>query len=212
MTMNQEKPGAQPPAETKETGDHFGLERIVTFSDGVFAIAITLLILDIRLPARETARSNGELLQDLASIWPDYRAYIISFLVIGSFWIAHHRKFRLMRRYDDRLMILNILFLMVIAFIPFPTIVISEEGNLTGTVFYSLTIIVAGLLSLALTWYGTGKSRLMEIHHPHTRRNELLRGLVVPGIFLLSIVVALIDHEMAKFSWLLVAPALLLLR
>ncbi|NLG97686.1 MAG: DUF1211 domain-containing protein [Chloroflexi bacterium] len=212
MTMNDENQTAQPPAETSENEDRLGLERIAAFSDGVFAIAITLLILDIRLPASDTVRSDGELLQDLTSIWPDYRAYIISFLVIGSFWIAHHRKFRKMRRYDDRLMVLNMLFLMVIAFIPFPTIVISEEGNLTSTIFYSLTIILAGLLSLAMTWYSTGSSRLMEIQHPHTRRHEILRGFVVPAIFLLSIAIAVVDHEIAKISWLLVVPALLLIR
>ena len=133
-------------------GESLGFERLVFFSDAVFAIAITILVLDIRLPAGEEALTDAELLAQLLGIWHKYLAYIISFLVIGSFWISHHRKFRYNRHYDSNLRFLNLLLLMAIAFIPFPSSVISEHGYRTATIFYALTIIVAGSMSVALWW------------------------------------------------------------
>ncbi len=124
---------------------------MIFFSDAVFAIAITLLALDIRLPVEAAALNDSELLQSLLALGPKYLSYCISFLVIGSFWISHHSKFRIITRYDSRLLFLNLLLLMVIAFIPFPTAILSEHGNRTATIFYALTMVAVGLLS-TLMW------------------------------------------------------------
>ncbi len=120
--------------------DETGLERLIFFSDAVFAIAITLLALEVRLPVDAGDLSNQALLEKLLTIGPKYVSYIISFLVIGNFWIWHHARFRHIVRYDTRLFVLNLFLLMAVAFIPFPTEVISENGNRTGTIFYALTI------------------------------------------------------------------------
>ena len=79
-----------------------------------------------------------------------YLAYAISFLVIGIFWSAHHRKFRYIRRYDSGLVMLNLLLLMVIAFVPSPSSLLAESSNRTATVFYALTMMLAGLLLAAI--------------------------------------------------------------
>lgn len=193
--------------------DQFGLERLVFFSDAVFAIAITLLALEIRLPALEQGITDAMLLRSLAALWPKYLSFVISFLVIGAFWMGHHRKFRLIERYDRRLIWLNLLLLMTVAFIPFPTSVISEYGNTTGTIFYAASMTVSGLVLAALWWYASHHNRLVDPHlDRQQRRHETLRTLVVPGIFFLSIGIALIDNELAKFSWILIAPVSLLLR
>lgn len=193
--------------------DELGLERLLFFSDAVFAIAITLLALDIRLPAESAGLTNDELFNQLLSIWPKYLSYIISFLVIGGFWISHHSRFRVITRYDQRLIFFNLLLLMAIAFVPFPTAVLSENGNRTSTIFYALTMLVAGLLS-SLTWgYALWSNQLMPADLSQAqRRHRLLRSLIVPGIFVLSIGVAFIDADAAKYSWLLIALVGLLVR
>ena len=193
--------------------DQFGLERLVFFSDAVFAIAITLLALEIRLPATEQVMSEAMLRRALADLWPKYLSYVVSFLVIGAFWLGHHRKFRLIERYDRRLLWLNLLMLMTVAFIPFPTSVISEYGNTTGTIFYAASMAVSGLMLVALWSYASHHNRLVNPHlDRRQRRLETWRTLMVPAIFLLSIGIALFNDDLAKFSWILIAPASLLLR
>lgn len=199
--------GVHKPMEAQEAHqENLGLERLVFFSDAVIAIAITLLALEIRLPALGEELSNAQLLQSLLALWPRYLGYLISFLVIGEFWLGHHRKFRFIVRYDRSLLLLNLLFLMLIAFIPFPTVVLSEYGNRTATIFYALTITVAGLLLLAVWSYAAQHNRLLDPDFaPAQRRHEWQRSLVVPLIFLLSIGLAFINDDLAKFSWVLIA-------
>ncbi|MEZ4710135.1 MAG: TMEM175 family protein [Caldilineaceae bacterium] len=185
-----------------------GLERLVFFSDAVIAIAITLLALEIRLPATAGELNNAALLHNLLAIFPSYLGYVISFWVIGSFWLSHHRRFRLIVRYDRNLLLLNMLLLMLIAFIPFPTSVLSEYGNRTATIFYALTMTVTGLVSWAIGFYATQRNRLIApALSPQEQRREWLRSLIVPTIFLFSIGIAWFDADLAKFSWLLIALA-----
>ena len=203
---------AQPPTPERDVPetDHFGLERLVFFSDAVFAIAITLLALEIHLPSAAEL-SNDQLAQQLISIWPKYLSYIISFLVIGLFWMAHHRKFQLIKRYDNRLMTLNLLLLMSVAFIPFPTSVISEYGNRSATIFYALAILVTNALSILLWLYASRNHRLTGGEPPLSQVNhETRRAIFVSGVFILSIGLAFIDDNLAKLSWMLVIPANLL--
>ncbi len=197
----------------QQFADEFGLERLVFFSDAVFAIAITLLALEIRLPGDAADFSNQQLFKSLVAIWPKYLSFLISFLVIGNFWIAHHRRYRYIQRYDTRLMLLNLLVLMSIAFIPFPTSVISENGNRTATIFYALSISATGLLSAALWLYASWKNRLLkDTFNGDLARRTLLSILSVPAIFLLSIGLAYINPDLTKYSWILTAPALVIVR
>jgi uncharacterized membrane protein len=185
--------------------DETGLERLIFFSDAVFAIAITLLALEIRLPPLPEIVSNTELLAALGSIWPKYLSFGISFLVIGSYWLLHHRTFRNIRRYDARLLSLNLLLLMGVSFIPFPTAVIGEHANLVGTVFYAAILMIVGILA-NLVWlyaYGGGGRLLEKPLSTQQFRHRLLRMWMAPAIFLLSIGVAFWDPDLAKYVWLL---------
>ena len=200
-------------SKNEQFDDEVGLERLVFFSDAVFAIAITLLALEIHLPVEAAGLSNLQLTHSLLEIWPRYLSFIISFLVIGNFWIAHHRRFRFVNRYDTRLLLLNLLMLMCIAFIPFPTSILSENSNRTATIFYALSIAVTGLISAGLWWYVSRENRLIEKNiDAKTARRHLLSILTIPVVFLLSIAVAYISPDLAKFSWILTAPAALLTR
>jgi len=178
------------------------------FSDAVFAIAITLLALEIRLPAGAEAFTDAQLGTTLLGMWQKYLAYMLSFLVIGSFWSAHHRKFRLIRRYDRGLLLLNLLLLMVVAFIPFPSSVMSNSGTRTATIFYALTMILGGLLFAALWWHASRHDHLTEPHlNAQQRRREFIAPLMTVAIFLISIGIAYIDANLARSLWLLILPA-----
>ena len=191
---------------SEQNRDQIGLERLIFFSDAVFAIAITLLTLEIRLPASDSPLTNAELFQSILAIWPKYMAYIISFLVIGVIWIGHHRKFRMIQKYDGNLLLINLLLLMTIAFIPFPTSLISLYGNRTSTIFYASVMILASLLSVAIWWYASYKDRLIDPHlDQRQRRRETLGPLLTIGVFILSIGLAFIDPGLARISWVLIA-------
>ncbi len=214
MPVKKTPKSAYPPENKRETSeqDRIGLERLIFFSDAVFAIAITLLVLELRLPAGGEAADDAQLTANLLGMWHKYLAYLVSFLVIGSFWSAHHRKFRLIRRYDRRLILFNLLILMVVAFIPFPSSVLSENGNRTATIFYALTLILGGALFLLFWWYASRNGRLIEAHlNPQQVRHEFLAPLITITIFVVSIGIAFFNVSVARLSWLLILPASLLL-
>lgn len=201
------KSAAQPHAKNA-----LGMERIVFFSDAVFAIAITLLALEIRLP-EVAGLDNAELWRGLSSIYPKYLSFMVSFLVIGNFWFIHHRQFGYIERYDTRLIFINLFILMAIAFIPFPTLVISENGNRAATIFYALTMCAVGLL-LALLWFHASSNHRLTAPDlpPAIVRRGMARNLSVSAVFLLSVALAFIHPDLAKFSWILIAPAVLLVK
>ncbi len=135
--------------------------RIEAFSDGVFAIAITLLVLEIKVPGGE-ALGPG-----LLHLWPSYLAYAISFIVIGAIWINHHAMFEWIVRADQRLLFLNTLHLMFIAFLPFPTAVLSEAFHKgsdqdIAAAFYSGTLTIIGVLVNAIWRYAASNKRLLN--------------------------------------------------
>jgi uncharacterized membrane protein len=189
------------------------LERLVFFSDAVFAIAITILVLDIRLPGDANVATSHELFLSLSRLWSKYLAYFISFWAIGLSWIAHHRRFLYIQRVDYQLLTLNLVMLMMIAFIPFPTAVMSENLSFTATAFYALSMILASLSGLGLWWHAAGSHRLID---PHLDRREIWREASIPLatilIFAVSIGVAVLDTGLARICWVLVFPVAFLLR
>ncbi len=194
----------------EEQKNHIGLERLIFFSDAVFAIAITLLALDVRLPAGAESLTDAELYRGLLSIWQKYLAYIMSFLVIGSFWNAHHRKFQFIIKYNNRLMLLNLLVLMVVAFLPFSSSIISISGTRTATIFYALTMILVGIFYALLWWYAAFHANLVESHlTKQQRRKEFLTPLATVMILILSIGITQINSDLGRLSWILILPATL---
>ncbi len=130
--------------------------RAEAFSDGVFAIAITLLILVFGIEEAP----HGDLGNELLDIWPSYIAYAASFVTIGIIWINHHTIFRLLDRADRVLLLLNVLLLMVVAFIPYPTRIVaafaeSEADRRDAALLYGTTMTVMAILFLALWLYGS---------------------------------------------------------
>jgi TMEM175 potassium channel family protein len=193
-------------------------DRLLFFSDAVFAIAITFLALDLRLPAGETGHhvADAALWPALGELWPKYLSFLVSFMVIGLYWQGHHRMFRLINRFDDRLVWINLLFLLCIVVIPFPTTVLGEHGNAPAAVIlYAGVLALTGLLQAAMWLYATHHSRLVDTTleaslYRHLVRVVTARMLVAPLVFLASMALARLSPDWAKYGWILIAPALAL--
>ncbi len=154
-------------------GHQLQFDRILFFSDAVFAIAITLLVIDIRLPAG--LATEAALRKALGDETPHYVAFVVSFIVIGRFWTGHHRLFGYLKDFDTGLLTRNLLFLMTIAFMPFPTMVVGSYGSSeTGVLFYSGWLIVAGLLNRSIIGYIVNHPTLLAA--PLTREQRLQMG------------------------------------
>jgi uncharacterized membrane protein len=193
-------------SERENKEDSLGYERLVFFSDAVFAIAMTLLAIDIRLPDAITQINDQRLSSLLGSLWPKYLSYGISFLVTGTLWVGHHRKFRYIHRYDNRLMYINIFLLMVVAFLPFPTMVLSDHTGRISIIFYASMVTVEGLLMLILWAYVSKDHKLID---PSLQSNqikrEFYRSLIVPGVFGASIALTPFGNNLPMFFWILAA-------
>lgn len=191
-----------------------GLERLIFFSDAVFAIAITLLAIEIKLPNGGHTTSSVKLSHDLANLIPEYQGYIISFLIIGFYWINHHEYFRYIERYDYKLIWLNTLLLMCIAFLPFPTSVLDIYSKQPiAVVFYAVSMMLTGFIKAIIWCYASARYRLIPKNLP-TRVIRLLgyRAIIPPAIFFLSIPIAFIHPLWAEFSWTLIPISFILLR
>ena len=137
--------------------------RIEAFSDGVFAIAITLLVLDLKVP--HGVPQGPTLGQALIAQWPTFAAYLTSFATIGIMWINHHYLFTVIRRSDHNLLILNLLLLLMVTFIPYPTSLLAEYFNHPGerlaVILYAGSFLVIALLFYALWKYAAKGNRLI---------------------------------------------------
>ena len=145
-------------------------ERVETLSDGVFAIAITLLVLTIAQPDR-----YSDLAQQLADRWPAFAAYVVSFAVIGIMWFNHHSIFAHFARVDRGFIYLNLLLLMTIVFIPYPTGIFGQalrqgQGAQTAAVFYSVVMTLNAFAWSALWVYASRGRRLLSPDFPEAQR------------------------------------------
>jgi uncharacterized membrane protein len=176
-------------------------DRVVFFSDAVFAIAITLLVVDLPMTAARSVPESGAVLR--AAV-PNIVSFIVSFAVIGLFWLDHHGIIRFIIAFDRPLILLNLLFLGTIAFLPYPTQVLGRaSGNeRPAVIFYAACCAAAGLTE-AIAWvYATRPGSLLA--RPVTARMRaiyLLQIGRVPVIFLLSIPLAVVSPTLATYSW-----------
>jgi TMEM175 potassium channel family protein len=152
-------------AEGPKPVQTYGTARLEAFSDGVYAIAITLLILEIKVPPLARIEAAG-LWRTLAGQWPSFVAYALSFAIIGIMWSNHHNVFRFIARTDQTLILLNSGLMFCTAFLPFPTAVLADclpspSARQQATVFYGLTLTVTAIFYNGLWRYAVTKRRLV---------------------------------------------------
>ncbi|HEX6688041.1 MAG TPA: TMEM175 family protein [Solirubrobacterales bacterium] len=172
--------------------------RIVAFSDGVFAIAITLLVLNLGVPEHIRGDDLGPVLWDQRQ---NLFAYAISFAVIGRFWIVHHRFFSDVVSFDGRLLSLNLFYLAWIVLIPFSSQVLGDHGGDTyAIVLYSANLIGVTLVGAWMFAYARGSGLAQT--EPEVAGQAQRRTLLVAAVFGASIPVAFIDPSIASLLWL----------
>lgn len=190
-----------------------GLERIVFFSDAVMAIAITLLAVDIRVPDLPPPEAAAELAFRLGELNPQIISFVISFVVIGIYWMAHHRYFAMIRDYDNRLIMINLLFLMFIAAMPFIASLLGRYAFLPlGVVPYAIDVSAIGLSLSALWAYASHAHRLVDSDLDARQIRLLtLRPLGPTVIFIISIPIAILNPMLGTLCWLLAPIAALVI-
>jgi uncharacterized membrane protein len=192
--------------------DELGFERMVFFSDAIFSVAITLMALEIRLPELDPEHAADQIGSALAALIPHIEVYVLTFVVIGVYWLVHHRLFRAIQRFDLPLMWFNLIFLMMIALIPVATNALGTYPELGLTVaFYCITLALVGLTEFALWFYALRKHYFLDFVAPHGALYFALRILTPPVIFLLSLLLIPINTDWVKFSWVLMIPLLFIL-
>ena len=185
--------------------------RVEAFSDGVFAIAITLLVLDIRIEPSDYAHLTDALLDE----WPAYLAYITSFLTVGSVWLAHHNLFTRLRYVDPVLLRLNLLLLMAAAFLPFPTGVLaqaiheSDDAERTAIILYGATALVIELLLRASVRYALSQPDLTDVRaeeRPAPKPHRVWRDAITALAYGVAILAGVfIFPKLATIAYLVVA-------
>lgn len=192
------------PAHERE--DHgMTVGRVAAFSDGIFAIAMTLLVLSIDVP--RGLRTSAQIGHALRSEIPAVLTYALSFAVIGRYWIGHHRFLREVTRVTDGFLGLNLLLLGLIALIPFPTNVLGEYGSDPYSVsLYAATIGCTGAAFALLQAYVLKKQLVTKAGRLNLQR-ALLRVVAIPAAFFLSIPIALfVSPTVAMYAWLAMIP------
>ncbi len=197
-------PVPQPPVEVTETN------RLEAFSDGVFAIAITLLVLEIRLPSTSDSEKAGTLLTALLHLWPAYLAYITSFLTIAIMWANHHTMFKMIRHADRTMLLINALLLMLITFLNFPTVIVAEyfqkPDAAIAAMFYSGTQFAIGVFFNLMWWYVIRRPHMLEHGIPKQQAQKMLRQYAIELIaYPIAFGVAFFSAQLSLILCLLVA-------
>jgi len=194
--------------QAKNTGP--GTNRIEAFSDGVFAIVITLLIFQIQIPEVNNKADWKELFYALYNLAPKFLGYVTSFFFVAVFWISHHQFFNTLNFSKRGLLWLNNLFLFFVTFIPFPTGVLGAyHENLTAVIFFGLTFFAASLTYAILRWYGWESNETSDKFDHNSLRNAMRFSFLLPLLYLIGIIVALFNLPIAILIYFL-TPILLI--
>lgn len=163
-----------------DDADH-ALERLVFFSDAVFAIVITLLVLEIHVPELGAGATERQWLQALFDLLPHFGAFALSFLVIGALWMNHHSLFAMLQHYDSKLLWPNLLLLLTVAFLPFTTSLL-VTGSLASVpfAFYAVSLLAAGLAKARLVRVALSPGNIRAEVSAGQVKGELRRRWILP--------------------------------
>jgi TMEM175 potassium channel family protein len=179
--------------------------RLEAFADAVFAIAITLLIIEIRLPAHEELRQLGGLRTALLHLWPSYLGYVISFVVIGIMWANHHNLMKLIDRVDHGFITLNLLLLLCVAFLPFPTAVMAElltdlHERSVAVAFYCGCFTITAVFYFLMWWHAARGRRLIAPHVPDSAVRAITRAYAPGSLLYLAATLLAFVHVAISLS------------
>jgi uncharacterized membrane protein len=175
-----------------EIGDDISKGRIETLTDGIFAIVMTILVLEFTIPHIPQPQVYTELPKHLLELWPVFLSYVTSFIILGFFWMGHNKQFHYIKRVNGTLLWISIFYLMFIALIPFSTTIIGEYGDQQISVLiYGVNLTIASSLNYILWRYATINHRLVESDlDPIYIRLVARRYLIVIFMLMIAIVVS----------------------
>ena len=187
--------------------DRWSTGRLEAFSDGIFTIAATLLVLEINVPES----GFDDLWKSIADQWPSYLAYMTSFLTIGGIWLAHHAIIRALASADRWVMRLNLLLLMFVAFLPFPTKLMAEAIDQTtaeraAVIFYGLTLLATSVAGSGLLRYIAANPELLKPDITNAQVKTIAdRATPNMGFYVAGVLLAILAPSVAAFGYLLIA-------
>ena len=175
----------------------FSKTRLEMLTDGVFAIVMTLLVLEIAVPQLSHSEVSTELPRQLFELWPVVLSYITSFMILGFFWIANYEEFHYVKRTNRTLLWITIFYLMFIAFIPFSTALLGEYGDQRiSVIIYEINLTIAAFWANVRWWYATKDHRLVESNLDLDFIKMMSRKyLVGPIMYLVAIAVSFASIE-----------------
>lgn len=179
-----------------------GTDRMEALSDGLFAIVLTLLVLQFEVPDVPA----DELPAAVADQETLLVSYLLSFVVVGLYWIIHHNLFRYIVGHDRILLWLNLLFLLSISFLPYPTELMGSYGTRFAWTLYAINFVLVGTLMTAVWEYAARAGFAGDAVDDRAARLITVRGLISPAVFALSIGVAAVDLSLAFYTPLLILP------
>ena len=186
----------------------FGKNRIEALADGIFSVAMTLLVLEIKLPAAESLPSHADLLHRLLSLESSLTIYVISFLLLGMFWVSHHYQFHFVQRTDRAMLWLNLLLLLCTTTIPFSTALLGQHADLwLPFLIYSVNLLLILLfLHLHIDYLATHPELASPSLTPAVVRAFKIRQLLFAAVPVLSAVVAFYSSRLGLYLFFLLVP------
>ena len=194
------------PGRTGQQEDLPGVDRLLALTDGVVAIALTLLVLQLHVPRLAHPTSASELAAQLSKGSDQLISYLISFYVIANFWLVHHRVFRQLTGQRQSLAWLNFVFLFTISIMPFASDLLGQyPQNPLAVDVFALNLLLASLATQATLELGRRKGLTVPEADPRAARAGYLRAAGTSAVILASIGLAWVNTDIDKFSWLLIA-------
>ena len=190
----------------------YRLDRVLALSDGVFAFAVTLRVLDLVVPVLLPGASSSDLWQGLTKEYISFVNYILSFFIAAIWWNSHHRNFEHIRDSNTTLRMLNMFFLIWIAMLPFFTKILDQYHSLQLSVaLYAIDQAAAGF-SLTVIWlYASRNNQMIDKNMKKTAiRFSTIRNIITPVFFMISIGISFINTYLASFSWYGLIPVFII--
>ncbi|HEY6163881.1 MAG TPA: TMEM175 family protein [Nitrososphaeraceae archaeon] len=189
------------------------VDHILAFADAIFAFSITFMAVSIHIPELPRNLTEAQVIHELLKSIPEFEIYVISFFVIGIYWISYHQLFNHIESSSSILTWLTLIFLFFITLIPFATNLQVGFGQYQIIfILFALVLTIGGFLQTMVWGYAT-KNKLIDESLTHDEIHYILLGTIVsPAIFLLSILVSFVDIQFAYYFWILIIPADLIVR
>jgi uncharacterized membrane protein len=184
------------------------LEHLVSFSDAIFAFALTIMTLSVDIPDLPTNLTQTELIEKLYALYPQFESYIISFAVIAIFWVSYHQVFNHIKGSHITMVYLNLVFLLLITLLSLSTsLIINYETYQIPHIIYCMVVILTSLLLALIWWYATKNRHLIDKNlNPFFIKGMFLKLMSVPLVFAISIIISFVNLDMARYIWLLIVP------